>query len=145
MSEGFQAAQREMYAQQAKECDIIITTALIPGKPAPKLITAEMVRSMKPGSVIVDLAVEAGGNCPLSKPDEIVDVGGVKIAGYTNLPSRIAEDASALYAKNLLAFVTPLIDKETKALKIDTADEIVAGTLVTQGGQIVHPSLKAGA
>ena len=144
MSDEYKRKQAALIAETITKQDIVITTALIPGRKAPVLVSEEMVRTMKPGSVIVDLAVEAGGNCPLSKPDEIVDVGGVKIAGYTNLPSRIAEDASALYAKNLLAFVTPLIDKETKALKIDTADEIVAGTLVTQGGQIVHPSLKAG-
>jgi len=145
MSDEYKRKQAALIAETITKQDIVITTALIPGRKAPVLVSEEMVRTMKPGSVIVDLAVEAGGNCPLSKPDEIVDVGGVKIAGYTNLPSRIAEDASALYAKNLLAFVTPLIDKETKALKIDAADEIVAGTLVTQGGQIVHPSLKAGA
>ncbi len=145
MSDEYKRKQAALIAETIQKQDIVITTALIPGRKAPVLVSEEMVRSMKPGSVIVDLAVEAGGNCPLSKPDEIVDVGGVKIAGYTNLPSRIAEDASALYAKNLLAFVTPLIDKETKALKIDTADEIVAGTLITQGGQIVHPNLKAGA
>jgi NAD(P) transhydrogenase subunit alpha len=145
MSDEYKRKQAALIAETITKQDIVITTALIPGRKAPVLVSEEMVRTMKPGSVIVDLAVEAGGNCPLSKPDEIVDVGGVKIAGYTNLPSRIAEDASALYSKNLLAFVTPLIDKETKALKIDTADEIVAGTLVTQGGQIVHPNLKAGA
>jgi NAD(P) transhydrogenase subunit alpha len=145
MSDDYKRKQAALIAETITKQDIVITTALIPGRKAPVLVSEEMVRSMKPGSVIVDLAVEAGGNCPLSKPDEIVDVGGVKIAGYTNLPSRIAEDASALYAKNLLAFLTPLIDKETKALKIDMADEIVAGTLVTQGGQIVHPNLKAGA
>ncbi len=145
MSDEYKRKQAALIAETITKQDIVITTALIPGRKAPVLVSEEMVRTMKPGSVIVDLAVEAGGNCPLSKPDEIVDVGGVKIAGYTNLPSRIAEDASALYSKNLLAFLTPLIDKETKALKIDAADEIVAGTLVTQGGQIVHPSLKAGA
>ena len=145
MSDEYKRKQAALIAETIKKQDIVITTALIPGRKAPVLVSEEMVASMKPGSVIVDLAVEAGGNCPLSKPDQIVDVNGVKIAGFTNLPSRIAEDASALYAKNLLAFITPLIDKETKALKIDAADEIVAGTLVTQGGQIVHPNLKAGA
>ncbi len=145
MSDEYKRKQAALIAETIKKQDIVITTALIPGRKAPVLVSEEMVASMKPGSVIVDLAVEMGGNCPLSKPDQIVDVNGVKIAGFTNLPSRIAEDASALYAKNLLAFITPLIDKETKALKIDAADEIVAGTLVTQGGQIVHPNLKAGA
>jgi NAD(P) transhydrogenase subunit alpha len=142
MSDEYKRKQAALIADTIKRQDIVITTALIPGRKAPVLITEEMVATMKPGSVIVDLAVEAGGNCPLSKPDQVVEVGAVKIAGFTNLPSRIAEDASALYAKNLLAFVTPLIDKATKALKIDTTDEIVAGSLLTQGGQVVHPALK---
>ena len=103
MSEGFQKAQREMFAKQAKEVDIIITTALIPGKPAPKLITAEMVQSMKPGSVIVDLAAEQGGNCELTEPGEVVVKHGVTIIGYTDLPSRLAKQSSTLYATNLLA------------------------------------------
>src|SRR5438874_4386470 len=102
MSEGFQQAQRQMYATQAKDADIIITTALIPGKPAPKLITAEMVRSMKPGSVIVDLAAEQGGNCELTAPNEVVVRHGVTIIGYTDLPSRLARQSSMLYATNLL-------------------------------------------
>ena len=142
MSDEYKRKQALLIAETIKKQDIVITTALIPGRKAPVLVTPEMVATMKPGAVIIDLAVEAGGNCPLSKPDEIVEVGGVKIAGFTNLPSRIPEDASALYAKNLLAFVTPLIDKETKALKIDTADEIVAGSLLTRDGQVVHPALK---
>ena len=101
MSEGFQKAQREMFAKQAKEVDIIITTALIPGKPAPKLITAEMVKSMKPGSVIVDLAAEQGGNCELTEPGKVVVKHGVTIIGYTDLPSRLAKQSSTLYATNL--------------------------------------------
>jgi NAD(P) transhydrogenase subunit alpha len=145
MSDDYKRKQATLIAETIKKQDIVITTALIPGRKAPVLVTPEMVATMKPGAVIIDLAVEAGGNCPLSKPDEIVEVNGVKIAGFTNLPSRIAEDASALYAKNLLAFVTPLIDKETKALKIDTADEIVAGSLLVRDGQVVHPALKPAA
>ena len=102
MSEGFQQAQREMYAKQAREVDIIITTALIPGKPAPKLITAEMVKSMKPGSVIVDMAAEQGGNCELTEPGQAVVKHGVTIIGYTDLVSRLAKQASTLYSTNLL-------------------------------------------
>ncbi|HTH43771.1 MAG TPA: Re/Si-specific NAD(P)(+) transhydrogenase subunit alpha, partial [Oxalicibacterium sp.] len=108
MSEGFQAAQREMYATQAKECDIIITTALIPGKPAPKLITADMVQSMKPGSVIVDMAAEQGGNCELTEPGKVVVKHGVTIIGYTDLPSRLPKQASTLYATNLLRLTEEL-------------------------------------
>jgi NAD(P) transhydrogenase subunit alpha len=144
MSDEYKRKQAALIADTITKQDIVITTALIPGRKAPVLVTEEMVKTMKPGAVIVDLAVEAGGNCPLSKPDEIVEVNGVKIVGFTNLPSRIPEDASALYARNLLAFVTPLIDKTTKALKIDTADEIVAGSLVVHDGQIVHPALTQG-
>jgi NAD(P) transhydrogenase subunit alpha len=98
-----------------------------------------MVESMKPGSVIVDLAVEQGGNCPLSRPGEVVDHHGVKIMGYVNMPSRLPVDASALYARNLLAFLTPLVGKESKALEIDWADQIVAGAALTHDGRIVHP------
>jgi len=99
-----------------------------------------MVRSMKPGSVIVDLAAERGGNCALTRPGEVVEDGGVTIVGYRNVPGRIATDASALYARNLVAFLTPLVDKDSKALKVDGADEIVAATRLTSGGQVVHPN-----
>jgi len=119
---------------------VIITTALIPGRKAPVLVSEDMVKTMKPGSVIVDLAVEQGGNCPLSEPGKIVMKHGVTIVGLVNLPSRIAVDASALYARNLLAFLTPMISKETKALKIDWEDEIVKATALTRDGKIVHPS-----
>lgn len=142
MSDAYKAKQAALVAETVPKMDVIITTALIPGRPAPVLVTEEMVKTMKPGSVIVDLAVETGGNCPLSKPDQVVEAYGVKIVGYLNVPSRIAVDASALYARNLVNFLTPLIDKETKALKIDPNDEIVKGTLLTQGGQVVHPQLQ---
>jgi NAD(P) transhydrogenase subunit alpha len=130
-----------LIAQTVPKQDIIITTALIPGRPAPKLVTEAMLKTMKPGSVLVDLAVEQGGNVELSQPGEIVEAYGVKILGYRNVPGRVAADASMLYARNLLNFLTPLIDKEAKALKIDWADEIVKGTLVCKDGQIVHPAL----
>lgn len=143
MSDDYKRQQAELIAETIKKQDVVITTALIPGRPAPKLVSADMVRSMKPGAVIVDLAVEQGGNCELSKAGEIVDVNGVLIVGHLNLPSRIAVDASALYARNLLNFVTPLVDKETKALKINREDEIVKASVVTDGGQIVHPQLQS--
>jgi NAD(P) transhydrogenase subunit alpha len=122
--------------------DIVITTALVPGRRAPVLITEEMVASMKPGSVIVDLAAEQGGNCPLTKPDEVVVAHGVTIMGYTNLPSRLAVDSSSLYARNLLNFVSLIVDKKTGALALDWNDEIVKGAGLTRGGEIVHPALK---
>ena len=136
-----QARQAELVAGHIKNQDLVITTALIPGRPAPKLVSRAMVESMKPGAVIVDLAVEAGGNCELARKDEVVMHNGVAIVGYSNLPSRIAVDASALYARNLLNFVTPLVDKETKGLKIDWDDEIIKATALTRDGQIIHPQL----
>jgi NAD(P) transhydrogenase subunit alpha len=140
MSEDYKKQQAQLIADTIKKQDVVITTALIPGKKAPVLVTEEMVRSMKPGSVIVDLAVEQGGNCALSKPGQVVDVGGVKIVGQLNLPSRIAADASALYARNLLNFITPLVDKETKSLKINWEDEIVKAATLTRDGAVVHPN-----
>ena len=140
MSEAYKAKQAALTAETIKKQDVIITTALIPGRKAPVLVSEEMVKTMKPGSVIVDLAVEQGGNCPLSEPGKIVMKHGVTIVGLVNLPSRIAVDASALYARNLLAFLTPMISKETKALKIDWEDEIVKATALTRDGKIVHPS-----
>jgi NAD(P) transhydrogenase subunit alpha len=140
MSDAYKAKQAALIAETIKKQDVIITTALIPGRKAPVLVNEEMVKSMKPGSVIVDLAVEQGGNCPLSEPGKIVMKHGVSIVGLVNMPSRIAVDASALYARNLLAFLTPLISKETKALKIDWEDEIVKATALTRDGKIVHPS-----
>jgi len=145
MSDDYKKRQAALVAETIAKQDIVITTALIPGRPAPVLVTEEMVKSMRPGSIIVDLAVEQGGNCPLSKPGELVDVDGVKILGHTNVPGRLAVDASALYAKNLLNFITPLVDTETGALNIDWEDEIITGTLISKDGQVVHPSLKEGA
>ncbi|MGB1547415.1 MAG: Re/Si-specific NAD(P)(+) transhydrogenase subunit alpha [Alphaproteobacteria bacterium] len=139
MSEEYKRKQAELIHETLKKQDIVITTALIPGKPAPVLITEAMVRDMKPGSVIVDLAIEAGGNCELSE-EGVVEVHGVTIVAYPNLPARIAEHASALYAKNLLNFLTPLVDKETKALKLDPEDEVIKGTQLTQGGAVIHPA-----
>ncbi len=140
MSDAYKAKQAALTAETIKKQDIVITTALIPGRPAPVLVSEEMVKSMKPGAVVVDLAVEQGGNCPLSEPGKIVVKNGVTIVGLLNIPSRIAVDASALYARNLLAFLTPLVDKETKALKINWDDEIIKATALTRDGKIVHPA-----
>ena len=141
MSAEYQKKQAELVANHIKLQDIVITTALIPGRPAPKLITTAMVEAMKPGSVIVDLAAERGGNCELTKADEVVDHGGVSIAGPTNLAGEIPINASALYAKNLYAFFETMIDKKTKELAIKWDDEIITGTLVAKDGKIVHPQL----
>ena len=141
MSAEYRAKQAALVAEHIKTQDIVITTALIPGRKAPVLVSEDMVKTMKPGSVIVDMAVEQGGNCPLSEFGRTVEKFGVKIVGPANLPGELPTDASALFARNLLNFITPMIDKETKALKIDTADEVVKGTLVTRDGQVVHPSL----
>ena len=140
MSEEYKQKQAAKLAETLKKTDIVICTALIPGRPAPVIVTEAMVKDMKPGSVIVDLAVEQGGNCPLSEKGKVVEKHGVKLVGHLNVPSRIAVDSSALYARNVLTFLSPLIDKETKALKIDRKDEIVAATLLTEGGAVVHPS-----
>ena len=140
MSDAYKKKQADLIAETIKKQDIVICTALIPGRPAPTLVSEEMVKSMKPGSVIVDLAVERGGNCPLSRPDEVVEAHGVKIVGHTNVAGRIAVDASALYAKNLLNFLTPLVDKDKGTLAIDWDDEIIKGTALTRNGSIVHPA-----
>lgn len=142
MSKDYQEKQAELVASHIAKQDIVITTALIPGRPAPKLITAEMVKSMKPGSVIVDLAVETGGNCALSKAGEVVVKHDVTIVGHLNVPSRLAADASALYAKNLLNLLNLIIDKDSKALSIDWDDEIIQGVCMTKDGAIVHPRFK---
>jgi len=141
MSAEYQKKQEAALREAVVKNDIVICTALIPGRPAPVLVTEEMVRNMRPGSVIVDLAVEAGGNCPLSEVDKVVVKHGVTLVGYGNVPSRLATDATAMYAKNLLNFVTPLVDAETRELAIDWEDEIVQGTLITRGGAVVHPAL----
>jgi NAD(P) transhydrogenase subunit alpha len=140
MSAEYQAKQAELTASHIAKQDIVITTALIPGRPAPVLVTETMVKSMRPGSVIVDIAAERGGNCPLTKPDEVVDVGGVRIAGFTNLPSRLAADSSALYAKNLLALLPLLTDKDSKGFAPAWDDEIVKGAALTKDGVVVHPN-----
>jgi len=141
MSAEYQKKQAELVANHIKNQDLVITTALIPGRPAPKLISREMVASMKPGAVIMDLAAERGGNCELTVPGQIVDVGGVRIVGKLNLAGEVPVNASSLYAKNLLTFLELMIDKKEKALKINWDDEIIKGTLVAKDGAIVHPSL----
>lgn len=143
MSDDYKRQQAELIAETIKKQDIVITTALIPGRPAPQLVSAEMVASMKPGSVIVDLAVESGGNCALSKAGEVVVSNGVSIVGYLNMPGRIGVDASALYARNVVNFITPLIDKDTKAFAPKAEDEIVTATCLTRDGGIVHAQFKA--
>jgi NAD(P) transhydrogenase subunit alpha len=139
MSEGFQKAQRAVFAAQAKEVDIIITTALIPGKPAPKLITAEMVQSMKPGSVIVDMAAEQGGNCELTEPGKVVTKHGVIIIGYTDLPSRLATQASTLYATNLFRLSEDLTKKKDGVYDVNMDDEVIRGTTVIKDGAVTWP------
>ena len=141
MSAEYRAKQAALVADHIKTQDIVVTTALIPGRKAPVLVSEDMVKTMKPGSVIVDMAVEQGGNCPLSEYGRTVEKYGVKIVGPANLAGELATDASALFARNLLNFITPMVDKETKALTINLEDEVVKGTLVTRDGQIVHPSL----
>ena len=143
MSEAYQAKQTALIAETIKKQDIVITTALIPGRKAPVLVTEDMVKSMKLGSVIVDLAVEQGGNCPLSEAGKVVVKHGVSLVGHNNMPSRIAVDATALYARNLLNFVTLLVDKETKELKVNWEDEIIKGVALTRDGEIIHPTFKA--
>jgi len=139
MSEGFQQAQRAMYAQQAKDADIIITTALIPGKPAPKLITAEMVQSMKPGSVIVDMAAEQGGNCELTVPGEAVVRHGVTIVGYTDLASRLSRQSSTLYATNLLRVIEELCKAKDGTINVDFDDDAIRGLTVIKEGNVTWP------
>ncbi len=139
MSEGYQKAQKALYADQAKDVDIIITTALIPGKPAPKLITREMVESMKPGSVIVDLAAEQGGNCELTEPGQVVVKHGVTLIGYTDLPSRLARQSSTLYATNLLRLMEELCKEKNGQIAINMEDEMIRGATVIQGGKITWP------
>ncbi len=141
MSDDYKAKQAALIAETLPKMNVVITTAAIPGRPAPKLISAEMVESMKPGSVIVDLAVETGGNCELVEAGKVVTKHGVKIVGHLNVPGRLAADASMLYANNVFNFVALLYDQESQALAIDWDDEIVTGTLVTRDGAIVHPAL----
>jgi NAD(P) transhydrogenase subunit alpha len=140
MSEDYQQRQAALIDERARAADIIITTALIPGRPAPVLIREDTVRSMKPGSVIVDLAVEQGGNCPLSERDRLVVKHGVTLVGYSNLPAMLAADASALFARNVLNFVNLLVDTKSGELKLNRGDEIIAGALVCIDGAVVNPS-----
>ena len=141
MSEDFKRKQAQVVADHVKKQDIVITTALIPGKPAPQLVSAEMVQSMKPGSVIVDLAAEAGGNCALTEPGKIAVKHGVKIVGHLNVPGRLPKDATALFARNVFNFLSPHVDKESKALNFKWDDETVQGTCVTRDGKVVNPTL----
>jgi NAD(P) transhydrogenase subunit alpha len=140
MSADYQAKQAALVAEHIKKQDIVITTALIPGRPAPRLVSKEMVASMKPGSVLVDLAVERGGNVEGAKADSIVDAGEVKIIGYTNVAGRIPTSASALYARNLFAFVETLVDKAKKAVAVNWDDDLVKATNLTRDGAVVHPA-----
>jgi NAD(P) transhydrogenase subunit alpha len=140
MSKEYQAKQAALVAEHLKKQDIVITTALIPGRPAPRLISREMVLSMRPGSVIVDLAVERGGNCELAKPGDVVIVNDVKIVGHLNVPGRVAASASSLYARNLFAFLEVLVDKKQKTLAVNWDDEIIKATALTRDGTVIHPS-----
>lgn len=140
MSEGFQQAQREMYAKQAREVDIIITTALIPGKPAPKLITAAMVQSMKPGSVIVDMAAEQGGNCELTEPGQVVVKHGVTIVGYTDLVSRLSKQSSTLYASNLFRLTEELCKTKDGIINVNMEDDAIRGLTVIKAGEVTWPA-----
>ncbi len=142
MSPAYQKKQAELIASTIKNQDIVICTALIPDRQAPTLVDETMVKSMRPGSVIVDLAVESGGNCTLSEPGEVVDVNDVTIIGHLNVPSRLAADATALYAKNIFNFLAPHFDKENGSLVLDYEDETVAGICVCKGGELVHPLLR---
>jgi NAD(P) transhydrogenase subunit alpha len=145
MSKEYQAKQAALVAEHIKKQDIVITTAAIPGRPSPRLVSKAMVESMRPGSVIVDLAVERGGNCELSKAGQVVAHNGVKIVGHLNVPGRVAATASSLYAKNLLAFLELLVDKDKKSVAVPWDDEIVKATLLTRDGAVVHPTFKGGA
>ncbi len=142
MSKEYQAKQAALTAEHIKKQDIVITTALIPGRPAPKLVTAEMVKSMKPGSVLVDLAVERGGNVEGARANEIADVDGVKIVGYTNLAGKVAASASSLYSRNLLSFIETLYDKAAKSLAVKWDDELVQATALTKDGAVIHPNFQ---
>jgi len=144
MSAEYRKKQAALVAGHIAAQDIVITTALIPGRPAPELISRAMVESMKPGSVIVDLAVERGGNCAVSKPGKVIRHKGVTVIGHLNVAGRLAADASGLYARNVFNFLQPLIDREKGALAIDWDDEIVAGTLIARDGALVHPMLTSG-
>lgn len=140
MSEDFQKRQAEFIAEHIKKQNIVITTALIPGRPAPKLISEAMVNSMAAGSVIVDLAAEQGGNVALTRPGEAIETGGVTILGFLNVPGRLASDASSLYARNVFNFVSAFYDQETNAFAVDWDDEIIKGVALTRDGTVIHPA-----
>ena len=142
MSKEYQAKQAALTAEHIKKQDVIITTALIPGRPAPRLVTLEMVKSMKPGSVLVDLAVERGGNVEGVKSDETVEIDGVKVVGQPNLAGRVATSASNLYARNLFSFIETLVDKSAKALAVKWDDELVKATALTRDGAVIHPNFQ---
>ncbi len=143
MSKEYQAKQAALVADHIAKQDIVITTALIPGRPAPKLVSRDMLKSMRSGSIAVDLAVERGGNIEGAEPGKVVDVEGVKVIGYLNVPGRIAASASLLYAKNLVTFLETLVNKDSKALRVDPEDELVKATMLTHGGAVVHPNFAA--
>jgi NAD(P) transhydrogenase subunit alpha len=145
MSREYQAKQAELVAAHIAKQDVVITTALIPGRPAPTLVSRAMVEAMKPGSVVVDLAVERGGNCELSVPGEVVEPNGVKIVGHLNVPGRLPATASSLYARNLYAFVETLVDKTAQALAVKWDDELVQATCLTRDGRIIHPAFQPAA
>ncbi|UTD26313.1 Re/Si-specific NAD(P)(+) transhydrogenase subunit alpha [Bradyrhizobium sp. WD16] len=142
MSKEYQAKQAALTAEHIKKQDIVITTALIPGRPAPRLVSAEMVRSMKPGSVLVDLAVERGGNVEGARAGEVADLGGVKVVGYTNLAGRVAASASGLYARNLFSFIETLVDKAARTVAVKWDDELVKATALTREGAVIHPNFQ---
>jgi H+-translocating NAD(P) transhydrogenase subunit alpha len=139
MSAEYQAKQAALVAEHIAKQDVVVTTALIPGRPAPRLVSKAMVESMRPGSVIVDLAVERGGNCELSVADKVNDHNGVKVVAWSNTPGRLAPSASALYARNLLAFLDTMVDKKEGKLAINWEDELVKATCLTRDGTLVHP------
>jgi NAD(P) transhydrogenase subunit alpha len=141
MGEDYKQKQAAKIAEVLKKTDVVIATALIPGKPAPVLVTEEMVKDMRQGSVIVDLAVEAGGNCPLSKYGKVVVKHGVTLVGHANVPSRLAADASLLFARNIFNFLALSYDKEGRRLSLNWDDEIIKGAGLTRDGQVVHPAL----
>ena len=142
MSDDYKRRQAAKLRETLSRTDICITTAQIPGRPAPVLLPSDMLSAMKPGSIVIDLAASSGGNCEVSKNGETVDIGGVNVIGASDLPSAVAQDASNLYGRNVLNFLSPLMDADTKTFKIDGEDEIVTGALLTRDGAVVHPSLK---
>src|SRR6188508_2221837 len=142
MSAEYQAKQAALVTSHIAKQDIVITTALIPGRPAPKLVSAAQVASMRPGSILVDLAVERGGNVEGARPGEVVDIDGIKIVGYTNVAGRVAQSASSLYARNLFSFIETMIDKANKSLAVNWDDELVKATALTKDGAVIHPNFQ---